>query len=470
VFALDLAATLEQAGVLVESFDQEVPTPLLAHAVLARGAHAGVMVTASHNPASDNGLKVYDHDGAQLIPPHDADIARRMAALPLEPVTAPDPTASAASAGPAADQVLEVPTTGVRMMRGPRSGGPVVRSYLERAASIGPRRVAAPLTVARTSLHGVGGELCARALSAIDGLTVVVVDEQETPDPDFPTVADPNPEHAATLSAVIELAERSGADLAIALDPDADRLAVALPGRSSEEPWQALRGDQVGALLAAHLLSTTTGTDRLFTTTVVSSRLVPAMCRAAGVHHVETLTGFKWLCRPGIEHPEWRQLLAYEEALGYAVGPGARDKDGITAAVATIDAVSRWAAAGRTSWDVLDDLAARHGLHVQRNGSVRPDRPGSGPTAALVRAARRLVAQPPSTVAGRRIEHTDRPAPDVARWYLDDDTRIVVRPSGTEPKVKYYLETIRSAEGGADADQTLAMVEAELIDRLRAPR
>lgn len=442
-FADEVVAVCAAAGLEVERFDQEVPTPLLATAVTERAADAGVMVTASHNPATDNGLKVYDADGAQLAPPHDADIAARMRLLPLGPAIAPG------NAGR------------VRSLGGPRADGPVVQAYMRRATSGAPATLGAPMRIARTSLHGVGGELCARALAAIGGLEVVVVRDQEAPDPDFPTAPRPNPEDSATLAELLATAAAVDADAAIALDPDADRLAVALPDRSGTS-WRALTGDQIGALLASYLLESTEGSDRLIASTVVSSRLVPAMCRRAGIHHVETLTGFKWLCRPGLSRPDLHQLLLYEEALGYAVGPSARDKDGISAAVVLVAALDAWRTEGLTPWDVLDELARRHGLHVQRNGSVRPSAPGTAAVAALVGASRRLVDRPPSTVAGRGVERTDRPAPDVARWYLEDGTRVVLRPSGTEPKVKYYLEAIRPADTADDPEQAHREVAAEL--------
>lgn len=457
-FGEDLIEVLSGAGVDVEHFDEPVPTPLVAFAVRSRRADGGIVVTASHNPAADNGLKVYGGDGAQIVPPTDEQIARRLRALPLGPATGP-------TANPGAVAALAGPSSAARTRT---VGADVVSEYLTRAASLVPDRVASPLRVAHTSLHGVGDVLLARALMLLEGVEAHAVTDQQRPDPDFPGLAGPNPEELGSLDAVLELARGIDADVALALDPDADRLAVALP--DADRRWRPLRGDELGALLAARLLATTQGADRLIATTLVSSRLVPAMCHDAGVHHAETLTGFKWLCRPGIAHPEWHQLLLYEEALGYAVGPDARDKDGITAALATLEAVASWRHAGRTAWDVLDDLARRHGAHVTHNGFVRTT--STGRTVSLEEALARL-GRPSATLGGVAVVRTDRPAPDVVRWWLADDTRVVVRPSGTEPKVKYYVEAVEPVEplgvvsGGddvsADAARAVAAERAEVV-------
>jgi phosphomannomutase len=265
---------------------------------------------------------------------------------------------------------------------------------------------------------------------------------------------------------VVDLADQLDADVALALDPDADRLAIALP--DADRSWRVLSGDELGALLAAHLLSVTHGPDRLIASTVVSSRLVPAMCRAAGIHHVETLTGFKWLCRPGLSHPQWHQLLLYEEALGYAVGPDVRDKDGITAALVALDGIARWRSEGRSAWEVLDGLARRHGAHVTRNGSIRRASPGDEDDGSRDAMVARLRARQAAGLGGAVVVEADRPAPDVVRWHLAEGTRVLVRPSGTEPKVKYYVEAIEPVAGtGTDTD-TGAIADARATATARA--
>jgi phosphomannomutase len=467
-FARVAARRLTALGVRVEQFDAPVPTPLAAFALRDRGADGALVVTASHNPATDNGLKVYGADGAQIISPTDREIAERIRRVPLDVDLRVGVEATTSDAGPA-----PVVLGGASSERSP------VPEYLRAATGVTAGRRWSPLRVAVTALHGVGADLLDRAVGAMEGIEVHHVAGQRHPDPDFPTVADPNPEHPATLAALLELADAVDADVALALDPDADRLAVALP--DAEGGWRPLSGDQTGAVLAADLLahSTSGPTDRprLVATTIVSSRLVPAMCAAAGVHHVETLTGFKWLCRPGLAHPQWHQLLLYEEALGYVVGPHARDKDGITAALAMLVAVGTQRLAGRSPWHVLDDLATAHGAHVQRNGSVR-----RRSDAAHVDV---LLGQLTATTAlgGLAVRGVDRPAHDIVRMELEDRTRVIVRPSGTEPKVKHYVEaiepvepvdaigTVEASDGGpaaarARATARLAPVVDELVARL----
>jgi phosphomannomutase len=421
------------------------------------------MVTASHNPAGDNGLKLYGADGAQIVPPTDEHIAGILDEMALTPFD----HEAAAGIGPARHSAAG--PGALRHLGGPTLGGEVVARYLDRAVALlsepttGRARLRAPLRVVHTSLHGVGDALLRAALDRVDGVLASAVADQQRPDPDFPTVASPNPEDPAAMDLLLAEAARSGADVALALDPDADRLALALPAPDDPNEWQQLSGDQVGALLAAHLLERTAGADRLITTTVVSSQLVPAMCDAAGVHHVETLTGFKWLCRPALAHPELRQLMAYEEALGYAVGADARDKDGITAALVVLDALATWRHEGRSAWDVLDELARRHGAHVTSNGAVQLSSDdglralqGTGQDAA------------PRQLGGRAVVRGDRPDDDVWRWWLDDGTRVVVRPSGTEPKVKYYLEAIEAV--GDDPAAARAAARARLDPVLRDVR
>ncbi|MDQ2679263.1 MAG: phospho-sugar mutase, partial [Actinomycetota bacterium] len=380
-----------------------------AHAVPQLGAAAGLMITASHNPATDNGMKVYWSDGAQIVAPLDAAIEARIAVGEVPPAGDPSPTTidlgSVASGGPTIDAYVHAVATTRRPLRPPR-----------------------PLRTVYTALHGVGAELFERVTTAA-GVVSDAVASQRDPDPDFPTVTSPNPEEAGTLDELFAEANRRDADLAIALDPDADRLALGVP---TDQGWRQLNGDETGALLAHHLLDLTDGTaDRFVASTVVSSRLVARMCAASGVRHVETLTGFKWLSRPGLAHPAWHQVLLYEEALGYAVGPHDRDKDGIAAACCAVDAVGTLRDQGLSVVDLLDDLARRHGAFVTRNGSVRlvPGTPAADPVV-------------PASLGGVPVVRDDRPVPDVHRWLLEDDTRVIVRPSGTEPKLKYYCEAV----------------------------
>jgi phosphomannomutase len=384
-FAAETAGVLAAAGFAVHVLPGPLPTPLLAYSVRTLGAAAGIQITASHNPAQDNGYKVYLADGAQLVPPADAEIEAAIAAAP-----------------PAVDV---------------ETGGPVrtydpTEDYLARAASLGrPGR----LRIALSPMHGVGGKIAVEALARAGFPDVHLVPEQADPDPDFPTVAFPNPEEPGATDLLLALAERIDADLAIALDPDADRCALGIPGHGM------LTGDQTGALLGDHLLRSRKG---LVATTIVSSGMLSKIAAAHGVPYAETLTGFKWIVRAGAGF-----TYGYEEALGYCVDPEAvRDKDGISAAV-----VAASLAAEVPLLDRLAELERAHGRHRTAQIALRTTDPVL-----------------PAPLPGWRA---DRPAPDVLRLRRANE-RIIVRPSGTEPKIKAYLEIV--------GDGSLAELRAEV--------
>ncbi|MGB6058592.1 MAG: hypothetical protein WBF71_10040, partial [Microthrixaceae bacterium] len=353
-FAADVVEVIRAHGLVPHVFSEAVPTPLVAFAIGYLHAAAGMVVTASHNPAADNGIKVYWEDGAQIIPPVDGQIARHVNAVTAESLasgldtTTSVPSITAfcrplAARNPAGGDKrttteghdIDVDRAGVNHIGGPGSDDPLVREYVRQGLLLVPPERDSQdegLRIAATSLHGVGAVLLRRLLSDAGYGDIHMVQSQRFPDPDFPTVAFPNPEEPGALDQLLALAEQIDADVAIANDPDADRLAAAF--REPSGVWRVLRGDQLGALLAHHLLALTDGQpNRLLATTVVSSRLMARMAAAAKVDFRETLTGFKWLCRPGLADPSIHQVLLYEEALGYAVGPRARDKDGMTAAL-----------------------------------------------------------------------------------------------------------------------------------------
>jgi phosphomannomutase len=411
-FAAAAAEVFAGAGFTVHVLPSPLPTPVLAFAVRHLGAVAGVQITASHNPPADNGYKVYLADGAQLAPPSDAEIEAAIAAVPPARSV---PTASTATTSD------------------------VTEDYLDRVGRL-PRGTARDLRIALTPMHGVGGETAVHALRRAGFTDVRVVQAQAAPDPAFPTVAFPNPEEPGATDLLIALAADVGADLAIALDPDADRCALAVPG-----PWRMLTGDETGVLLGDHLLRSGGYTDPLVATTVVSSSMLRAVAAAYGARYAETLTGFKWIVRggPGL-------VYGYEEALGYCVDPDAvRDKDGIAAAVVACDLAASLKAAGATLPDRLDALAREHGVHATAGISVRmapTERDG---------AVERLRAAPP---AGWTV---DRPAPDVLVLRRAGE-RLVVRPSGTEPKLKAYLEVVEAVHGdvGAARERGAAAVYA----------
>ncbi|MGI5529989.1 phospho-sugar mutase [Streptomyces syringium] len=448
-FARDTAAVMVGAGLRAALLPRPLPTPVLAFAIRHLGAVAGVEVTASHNPPRDNGYKVYLGDGSQIVPPADGEIAAEIAAIAnLDDVPRP--------------------TTGWETL-----GDSVVEAYLERTDAVLTAGSPRDVRVVYTPMHGVGHDTLTAAFARAGFPAPTVVAEQAEPDPDFPTVAFPNPEEPGAMDLAFATAREAAPDIVIANDPDADRCAVAVPDPDSAAGWRMLRGDEVGALLATHLVhKKATGT---FATTIVSSSLLSRIAAAApGAAYEETLTGFKWLARvDGLRY-------AYEEALGYCVDPeGVRDKDGITAALLIAELAAGLKAAGRTLTDLLDDLAVEHGLHATDQLSVRVE-----DLSLIANAMRRLREQPPTTLAGLRVstaedlsEGTESlPPTDGLRYHLAGDAsgavsaaRVIVRPSGTEPKIKCYLEVVvpvtdASALTAArtQAETVLAAIKADL--------
>ncbi|MCF3177937.1 phospho-sugar mutase [Streptomyces sioyaensis] len=422
-FARDTAAVMVGAGLRAALLPRPLPTPVLAFAIRHLGAVAGVEVTASHNPPRDNGYKVYLGDGSQIVPPADAGIAAEIAAVgPLDGVPRPE----------AGWETLDEA---------------VLTAYLERTDAVLTPGSPRDTRVVYTPMHGVGRDTLVAAFARAGFPAPVVVAEQAEPDPDFPTVAFPNPEEPGAMDLAFATARAAGTDIdiVIANDPDADRCAVAVPAPGTPEGWRMLRGDEVGALLAAHLVrKRASGT---FASTIVSSQLLSRIAAASALPYEETLTGFKWLARvDGLRY-------AFEEALGYCVDPeGVRDKDGITAALLITELAAELKQAGRTLTDLLDDLAREFGLHATDQLSVRVE-----DLSLIADAMRRLREQPPTVLAGLAVSRADDltqgtetlPPTDGLRYYLAgspeagiESARVVVRPSGTEPKLKCYLEVV----------------------------
>jgi phosphomannomutase len=437
-FALAAAEVFAGQGFSVTLMFAAVPTPVVAFAVRHLGAAAGIQITASHNPPTDNGYKVYFEDGFPIVPPTDREIEQAIAGAPF------------------AD---EIPLKRVEV-----SGVDEVQRYVHRAAHV--RRTHTPIRVALTPLHGVGGEYAMDALTKAGLTDVHVVDSQFQPDPDFPTVRFPNPEVLGVTDALLQLAADVDADIAIALDPDADRCAVGIP---TPQGWRMLSGDQTGWLLGDYILSQfdpgAVTESIVVASTVVSSRMLAEIAREHGARHVETLTGFKWLSRADVDLPGCTLVYAYEEAIGHCVDPAAvRDKDGISAAVLACDLVAALKEQGRTVLDALDDLARSHGVHTTT--AVSRDVADADEAAAVMA---RLRAQPPSQLAGFDVSVADllqERGPlrtDAVIMSGGDDhvsVRMVVRPSGTEPKVKSYIEV----RFGNDADLAVARVAARNIE------
>jgi phosphomannomutase len=459
IFAEETAAIFSAAGIDTFLMPAALPTPLLAYAVRALECDGGVMVTASHNPPQDNGYKVYlgrhavpeSGSGAQIVAPYDARIAARIDAV-----------------GPV-DAIVLAPS-GWTVLDGSLAAGYEQAT----AALVLPERFPArDLRIVLTPMHGVGGETAKAVLNAAGFADVTLVAEQAEPDPDFPTVSFPNPEEPGALDLALETAERLAADIVIANDPDADRAAVAAKDPDTGA-WRMLRGDEVGALLGAHIaarLAATAGSDGdrnnqgVFANSIVSSRLLARIAAAAGYAHEETLTGFKWISRvPGL-------VYGYEEALGYCVAPDiVKDKDGISAAVLIAELAAAAKADGKTVFDTLDELYLQHGLHASDQLSIRVADLG-----LLDAMMNRLRVSPPESFGSSAVEvFTDLaqgsgqlPPTDGLLYLTRDLTRVIIRPSGTEPKLKCYLEVIHHVGTAAELPEARQAARAALDEVLR---
>ncbi len=433
-FALATAEVLAAEGFMVTLLFAAVPTPVVAFGARHLSASAGIQITASHNPPSDNGYKVYFDGGLQIVPPADREIEAMIARAPH------------------ADQI---PRAAVEA-----TGADLIHRYVNRVAHV--RRTHGSARLAFTAMHGVGGEYALDAFHRAGFSDVQVVESQFAPDPDFPTVPFPNPEEPGATDELLKLAADAEAEVAVALDPDADRCAV---GIATPDGWRMLSGDETGWLLGDYILSQIdpgeVSQHTVVASSVVSSRMLARIAAAHGAHHVETLTGFKWLSRADADLPGCTLVFAYEEAIGYCVDPSAiRDKDGISTAVLFCDMVVALREQGRTVLDALDDLARMHGAHV--TAAV------SRPVADADEAAEvmtRLRAKPPKKLCGFDVTVTDlaavRPYERRADAVIleggrsDTAVRVAVRPSGTEPKVKCYIE-VRQDCGGGDVQAARA--------------
>ncbi|WP_084129398.1 phospho-sugar mutase [Demequina sp. NBRC 110055] len=448
-FATDTAAVMTAAGHHAMVLPSALPTPVLAYITRSLDADAGVMVTASHNPPQDNGYKVYlggrvvadEGQGAQIVPPHDAGIAARIAEV---------------------ESVESVP----RAESGWESlDMTVLARYVSEVASL----VGMPpadgsrddVRIVLTPLHGVGGGTVEATLSTAGFTDLHTVRQQAAPDPDFPTVDFPNPEEPGAIDLSLALAEEVGADVVIANDPDADRCAVAtdIDGR-----WQMLHGDVVGALLGERIASRGGFPEgSVLANSIVSSQMLGRIAAAHGLSHAHTLTGFKWIARePGL-------VFGYEEALGYCVAPDlVRDKDGISAAVMIADYVAELKASGRTLADAIDDLSRAYGVHLTRQVSAR-----FTDIAQIPALMSELLASPPEALAGSPVTATDDmnegfhglPATNGLHLATESGARVIIRPSGTEPKVKAYLEVI---EQPSDAVEDARLRAEDAMDALEA--
>ncbi|MFB9309241.1 phosphomannomutase [Agromyces hippuratus] len=447
VFARDTAEIMAGAGVRAILLPRLLPTPVLAFAVRHLDVSAGVMVTASHNPPNDNGYKVYlggDDHGSQIVAPTDAEIAAQIQRV--------------ADTLPVTDLPRGVFETAAES---------VVDEYIRQTAQVAAPPAVQPRVV-YTAMHGVGWQTMASVLSAAGFDAPSLVEAQIEPDPAFPTVSFPNPEEPGAMDLSFARAREVDAELIVANDPDADRLAIAIPDASAEAGYRRLTGNEVGLVLGwqaaerAAAVTGDSGPNGALACSIVSSPGLEAIATAYGLDFEATLTGFKWISRaPGL-------VFGFEEALGYLVNPGTvRDKDGISAGLAFLSLAAELKVEGRTVADHLDDFVERFGCHDSGQISIRVTE-----LSRIGEIMARLRAEPPASVGGIRVERIEDladgfgelPPSDVLRIVLEGGGRVMVRPSGTEPKLKVYIDAVSEtgtvAERRAAASAAVAALDA----------
>ncbi|MDH5902560.1 phospho-sugar mutase [Vibrio splendidus] len=457
-FAIDTASVLTALGIKVYLTSDVAATPIVAFGIEHFNAAAAVVVTASHNPPEYNGFKVYWENGAQIIPPHDAGIAAEIDIASTKPI----PLMSLSDAE-TQGKLVWLTEGYYQTYRAAINQSPYVNNALESANT----------TITYTAMHGVGAKMAEDLLHDAGFHKVFSVAEQREPDGNFPTVNFPNPEEKGAMDLVVNLAKSVDAGIACANDPDADRFAVAV--RTDDASYKMLTGDQVGVLFAHYLLSKPHTKNQLVGNSIVSSTLLEKVAQSHGATYFQTLTGFKWLANIGmqLEDEQNEFLFAYEEALGYTIGTQVRDKDGLSAIVVFAQLVEELKSQGRTVWDLLAQISFEHGVHTnaQRSIALDPDSPsiGSKLRAAQPKAingvAISVIEDLQSSlrfVIGGNTEAINLPSSDVLIYHLEDGTRIIVRPSGTEPKVKVYYETVTKFEGTETYEDTRLRGEEDM--------
>lgn len=448
-FTKDTAQIMMGAGFKVYVLPRPLPTPVLAHATRALKCDVGIMVTASHNPPQDNGYKVYLggtvdgvlYDGSQIISPADKEISAQIAAV------APLPNLPRAEGW----EVL---------------GESHVDAYINATAKLA--KTTGNLKVVYTAMHGVGTETLTKVFTTAGFPAPILVSAQADPDPDFSTVAFPNPEEPGAIDLALETAQQNNADLVIANDPDADRCAVAI--KDGTLGWRMLRGDEVGALLGEYIARNNPPANSIMANSIVSSSILSKIAKHYGIRFQETLTGFKWLAKlPNL-------CFAYEEALGYAVdAKSVNDKDGISAALVMVQLATDLAREGKTLIDLLDEIWSRHGYHATRQISVR-----TSSVQQIDGILGKFRNQTPADIAGFKLMQFDDleapkdhlPPTNGVRMFLEGGTRIIIRPSGTEPKIKCYIEVISQgpiSDAKSQADQRMNAIEETLRKMLTTP-
>jgi len=440
-FTQESAEIFSGAGINVSILPRPLPTPVLAFAVKHLQVDCGVMVTASHNPREDNGYKVYlggpaqgiDFRGSQIIAPVDQHIAA---------------------------EISRIDSVQPRGKVWTVLNDDVLDAYVEATAKLGHNKT--PIRAVYTAMHGVGTETVRKVFAGAGYSELILVTEQAEPNPDFPTVAFPNPEEAGAIDLSIAKAEAVEADVVIANDPDADRCAAAIP--DPRTGWRMLRGDELGALFGEYIAETIDVSGKSFANSIVSSSLLGKIARAHGIECHETLTGFKWLSKIS------NLGYGYEEAIGYAVDPHTvNDKDGVSAAIMLANIAADLKSRGATIADYLDRIWEKYGFHRTEQISARVT---DAKRLALVISSIRTTQ--PLDIAGIRVTRFDDlavatpelPATDGLRFFLEGDIRIIIRPSGTEPKLKCYIEVVRPTASEHDRDEAERLI-ARLVPELK---
>ena len=423
-FLDDIAAVMTANDIDVIVFPEVIPTPLLAFSVRHLKTDMGIMVTASHNPSTDNGCKVYMHDGAQLRAPIDEEIDKLIRESEFPSINMPQGNGTLVNADRGLEEAYCAAITKSLTQQNPKT------------------------RIAYTPLHGVAMGLIQKSFTKAQAGELIPVKTQMVPDADFPTVPFPNPEEHGVMDSVTDLAKASNADLALANDPDGDRLAVAIPTLSGD--WRSLSGDEIGALLFNHVARTTSGTNRKVVTTIVCSKLVSKIASKHGVEHATTLTGFKWIIPAAYNDSSLQPIFCYEEALGYATNTAIRDKDGISAALMMAELTAALKEQGQTLEDELDALSLEYGHHVTKTWRVRFNSDKS--SNVIPKVMQHLRANPLSTVNQMKVltvkdyllqdNETGLPNTDLIVIKIENNVRISIRPSGTEPMIKLYMEIV----------------------------
>ena len=424
VFLDDIAAVMTANDIDVIVFPEVIPTPLLAFSVRHLKTDMGIMVTASHNPSTDNGCKVYMRDGAQLRAPVDEEIDKLIRESEFPSINMPQGNGTLVNVDRSLEEAYCAAITKSLTQQNPKT------------------------RIAYTPLHGVAMELIQKNFIKAQAGELIPVKTQMVPDADFPTVPFPNPEEHGVMDSVTDLAKASNADLALANDPDGDRLAVAIPTLSGD--WRLLSGDEIGALLFNHVVRKTSGNNRKVVTTIVCSKLVSKIASKNGVEHSTTLTGFKWIIPAAYNDSSLQPIFCYEEALGYATNTAVRDKDGISAALMMAELTAALKEQGQTLEDELDALSLEYGHHVTKTWRVRFN--SEKPSNVIPKVMKHLRDNPLSTVNQMKVlavkdylfqdNETGLPNTDLIVINIENNVRISIRPSGTEPMIKLYMEIV----------------------------